>query len=478
MSGRPLIAGELLRIDYEAERRKLATSTLDAAWRVPAELVRRALRTGAARVAIERSRDGLVVRDDGPPLAQDLASALATLRDSGVSAEERHAALLRLEPEPGLLAASLQLECARAAGENRLLLRGAVLDGAACRALAEALRFGPPGLSLDGRALPRGFGAAWAEGPLPAPLRGGLSLTAEAAAEIAVVLDSVVITRASLPDGPPFSAWVDARSLGDVGGTPSPAGLRAALAPHEPTLTLAAVDLALAAVPLFAGGSGSARERLLDLLLTAARRGARRGEILRAPLLPAIDHGETVSRSLLDLGREAEAAPGRVVCALEPEVDPEEMLLPEGTVYRIGPGSRARISALLGVRFRPAVPKDARGGLVARLRRAGRDLGRAARRALAWLRHPAGGRPVAAGDLRPQERALLRALGPGVALTTGSGPPVRKAAEWRLPRENPVVSAAARAVAEDPRWAYPAALALFEGQRPLPPGCGGAWSEA
>jgi hypothetical protein len=478
MSGQRLDASALLRIDYAAERRKLAAATQDAAWRTPAELVRRALRSGAAQVAVEQTRDGVVVRDDGPALAPETLIALATLRDPRAAEESRHAALVRLEPEPGLLAASPRLVHARIGGGNRLLLRGLALDDAAWSALGAALRFGPPGLSLGGRAPAVGFAGALAQGPLEAPLRGGVALTGAEEAEVALVQDGVVVAHVSLPEAPSFSAWVDASGLGIAGANASPAALRAAFEPHAPALVLAAVDLALVAARRPEPPAEAQCQALLGVLLAAAARGLRRGEILRAPLLPALESGRPVRRSLLELGADADAAPGRTLWVLDPEQDPAETLLPDAPVYRLAPTARARIAALLGVRFRPALPKDARGGVIARVRRTLRDLGAAGRRATAWLRHPGASRPLQARELRPQEAALGRALGRGLAFTDAAGPIVRVAGEWRLPRRNPLVAAAADAVAADARFVYPAALALFEGRRELPPGAAEAWGRS
>lgn len=151
------------------------------------------------------------------------------------------------------------------------------------------------------------------------------------------------------------------------------------------------------------------------------------------------------------------------------------MLLAAGSVYRIGPELRTRIAALFDVRFRPALSRDSRKGAGARLRRALGDLLRGLRFTAAWLRQPGAGRRLAASELRPDERAVVRQLGPDVALTAGRGPVRRVAGEWRLPRGNALVAAAARAVLEDPRWTYPAAMALFEGRRALPAGVAEDW---
>ena len=44
---------ELLRIDIEAELRKLTVAQLPGPWQLPAELVRRAIRAGASEIDVE-----------------------------------------------------------------------------------------------------------------------------------------------------------------------------------------------------------------------------------------------------------------------------------------------------------------------------------------------------------------------------------------------------------------------------------------
>src|SRR5262249_32872924 len=111
------------------------------------------------------------------------------------------------------------------------------------------------------------------------------------------------------------------------------------------------------------------------------------------------------------------------------------------------------------------------------LSRAATGAARGARR----LRHPRLGEELPDRALAVAERALLRALRDcdpelRLAITDGAGP-VRRLdlRSWALPRRNPTGAACARAVAADPRWAYPALYALLE-DRALPgPAARAAW---
>ncbi len=476
MTGFDLRADELLRIDYVAERRRLGEATLDAAFRLPAELVRRALRAGASRVAMETAPHGLRVLDDGREPTATLREAHQLWRDPGASDAARHRALRTLEAEPGLLMAGPRAELDRTGQRTRVVVPGFTLDRAGRTALVDALRFCPVPVELDGRALPRGFDAAIAVGDIPPPLRGAVALARAASGDVALVLEGVVAARVSLPDAPPLLAWVDVRSLGAVIPEPPVAArLRAALEPHAASLAAAALELALGTAKRLDAMGTEGAEAVLEALLVAARRGpGQRGEILAAPVVPAIVAGARCFCSLSDLGREAQADPARSVAVLDPGAEPAAFLLPDTPVFVLSPEARAQVAALLGVRFRKAPTRDSQVGPLVRLRRRAGDVRRACLRGVALLRHPGSGRPLSDAELQPHERALLRGLGAGVALTTGAGPVRQVVGEWRLPRHNDLVAAAARAVAADPRWVHPAALSLFEGRRAAP----AAWAEA
>jgi hypothetical protein len=465
----------LLRIDYAAERRKLVEASRDAPWRVPAELARRALRAGAGRVSIRSAERRLVVVDDGAAPSEEKRAAHACWCDASAPEDARHAALRVVESEPGWLVAGVEATLERRGRETWTSVPRFALEAQDRAALADALRFSPAPVELDGRPLPRGFRSPLAVGALGAPLEGAVALLASGPAEVALLQDAVVVARVTLPERTGFAAWLDVRSLGEATAEPpSAARVRAAFEPHAEAVLGAALDLALAwlrGLPKDA----AAEPACLELLLDAAGHSRRRDEVLEAAILPAWHAGASVRRSLAALEREARADPSGSVTALEPDADPSLYLLPEAPVYRLEPETRARIAGLLGVRFRPAPPRESQAGLVARLRRVLRSTRSAIARGLLALRHPGSGRVLDRAELASDERALVEALGPAVVLTSGAGPVRAHGDAWRLPRQNARVALAARAVARHPRWAWPAALVLFEGRRAAPEPGREAW---
>ncbi|HET7293392.1 MAG TPA: hypothetical protein VFM88_13285 [Vicinamibacteria bacterium] len=473
MTVRSLDVAGLLRIDYAAERRKLAEAAFDTPWREVAELVRRAARNGAGRVAIRCRAEAVVVADDGAPPDVALIAAFAACRDDRSDGALRHLALVRLEAEPGLEAASLWPRAVfeRVGGETRVRLEEYRLDPPSRAALVDALRFCSPAVTLDGTSVPRGFEGAFAEAVAPEPLRGALALGAASHGDVALLLDGVAVAYVSLPDTPPFAAWIDGASLVEAQGA-SPARLREAVAGHARSLACSAADLALATVERLPSLDARSRSGLIGALLACARLGLRRSDVLRAPFVPALVAGRREQRSLLDLGQEASANDGSV-SALDPTRDPDEALLPAAPVYLLDGETRARIAALLGVRFRPVPTLAAPPSLGARWRRTLAGARAGLREGLLRLRSPRAGRRLGDHELTPAERDLVGALGSGVALSDGNGTARRAGAEWRLPRGGELVRRAALAVAGDPRWRYVASLALFRAGRALP----AAWAE-
>ncbi|MBL8970373.1 MAG: hypothetical protein JNK56_07325, partial [Myxococcales bacterium] len=131
---------DLLRIDIEAELRKLTVAQLQGPWQMPAELVRRAVRAGAGEIDVSLGRSGCTVRDDGPPLPDAQLRDLATMLDPAAPAERRHQALLALEAAGGLALLALA-----GLGATQLDLRAR--GGGTLRRLTWRARQGPPTLS-------------------------------------------------------------------------------------------------------------------------------------------------------------------------------------------------------------------------------------------------------------------------------------------------------------------------------------------
>jgi hypothetical protein len=459
-------ADELLTIDIAAELRKLATATLEGPWQAPAELVRRALLAGARHVSVDLG-DPLVVRDDGEPLSEDRCRQLETVLDARRPEAERHRALVALEEDPGLLAvAALRPRRVRfeegLAGGTTVVVEGATLDASAARRwLQTCTRFSTAEVVVDGIPAPRGFGDPLLESALPPPLVGRLALTAgEESAHVWLLLGGVVTAHLTLPDAPAFEAAVEMDALVS---SRTPAALREAVAPHLPALTDHAMGFLLEAA---VRGRDEERRRHARLqLLAAARLKLRFDEIVRAPLYRALlgpDGREERLLCLLDLQG------GKPRPCLDPRDDPAAFLLPPGPVLLIEAEERGRLSELLDIRFRPLAPRRLGRGLGARLRRAFLGWVERARDVASRLRHPGAGRPLPEAALSSVERSLLLALraalpGARLYLTDGVGRPRRVKSGWRVPRRSDDVARAARLVARDPSWAYPAALALLGG---------------
>ena len=83
-------------------------------------------------------------------------------------------------------------------------------------------------------------------------------------------------------------------------------------------------------------------------------------------------------------------------------------------------------------------------------------------------------------DVVTSERSLLLALrgalpGARLYLTDGAGRPRWVESGWRIPRGSADVARAARLVARDPAWVYPAALALLGGAEAPTAAAAEAW---
>ncbi len=461
-------ASDLLTIDVESELRRLAEAVLEGSWQVPTELVRRAVASGARRVEVQLSRGRVVVQDDGRPLLAFRREALERLLDPRRPPSDRHAALVALEAEPELLTIAAlkhaRVRVSAGPGGTAVTIDTAALDVTAARhGLESCTRFAPCTIVVGGRALPRGFRSAFAERALEAPLHGRLALTGEPSVHLWLLAHGVVSSHLTLPDTPAFEAAIE---LGGLAGSSTPALLREAIEPHLGSLVDQAVRLMLDQVAAETAGEDTVCA-MRTRLLVAARRGWRRDEILRAPLVRVLGRGagRTARRvSLLDLGT------GRTLPCLDPHDDPAAHLLPAapaGPVVVLGEEDRGTLATLLRLRFRPVPRRVVAIGWRARVRRwataAVQRLGRLATR----LRHPGAGRALAESAMSAEERAFVRALAAGlrdgatrVVLTDGAAPPHRDHTSLRLPRRHPDVSAAIRAVTRDPSYLYAAVWAL------------------
>lgn len=506
--------GELLSIDVEAEVRKLSRAQLESSTQLPVELVRRAFAAGATRADVVCARRTVTVRDDGPPLSAETLDALASLLDPSAPRSTRHHSLLLLEAagDLALLAlAGVEFGALRVRSGGRVLharrgetpktgaaaghgttveiARAPVEAHAVREAIAAAGRFADARITIDGAALrSAGFGATLAHERFDVPLPGLLSLPASGdTARVFILLDGLVAAHVALPGLPCFEAALDARSIFPRAGPLPPASaLREAVEPHLGAVAARALELmervahAIDRVP----EQGQARVR--EWVLAAATRKLRAEGMRGAPVFRVLPSRGSPSRLSIDdllrlaaASREPDARASRGVIALFPEQDPSKFLLPAGAVPVLDAAERGRLSALIGVSFRPPPPRLAAGGSFAAVRAALAAVRTRARDAARRLRHPFGGRPLPDASLSAAEREFLRTLREhvmtesceeiDVCFVAGDGP-ARHSARPRpallLPRANPVVQAALQALGRDRAWIYPVALALDAVPRP------------
>jgi hypothetical protein len=195
--------------------------------------------------------------------------------------------------------------------------------------------------------------------------------------------------------------------------------------------------------------------------------------VLAAPALPARRGSAHDWLSMLDLeagGR------GEAVWVVSPGASAGDFLLPSEPVFRLTEEERGLVRQLIDVSFRtpprqPSTPRLARGreALAARLDRL----------ADAWARLTRK-QPLAEAALSWEERALAAAVAgfTDMAFCKGAGRSRRVGGRWLVPRDGRIARAAARAVAADPAWAYPAALALLGGRALPAPEAADRWRAA
>jgi hypothetical protein len=504
--------GGLLSIDVASELRKLSQAQLQGPWQIPAELVRRALRSRAGEVRVTFERHQAHIVDDGEGIAGECLQWTAIVLDPRRPNEERHAALTALERsgQLALLAVAglppkvlriesiahgsrwvLEYHHGRApwlevregiAGQStEVLLKSSTLDRRQMSVwLENVARFAPGDVRLESRRLSTGFEHALVQAPLDAPLVGRIAIPMEGETAHAWLLEHGLVTgHVAIPDAPSLEAAIE---LGTDAGDISAARLRDAVQPLVPGLVEQAVGL-LSQLGQRPGPHPEAlRARLARLVLHAAHKRLRFEDMIRVPVFQIVDGQGARLVDLLTLRHSAQRDPSRtrVLPALYPTQKPERFALGNAPVLIADAVERSRLAELMHVRFRPPDPRDASSSWVAIVRRGKDRFWRELGRTREWLRHPL--RPATLEDatLHPPERSLLEALREhlelpcavgGVRMCAGSGPIRRsrgKTPDLLLPRGNSSVRAAVTAVARDPAWIYPVSLALLEG-RGLPP---------
>ncbi|MGH1346014.1 MAG: hypothetical protein ACRBN8_30905 [Nannocystales bacterium] len=495
--------GALLTIDVGSELRKLSSAQLQGPWQIPAEIARRGLRGGATSVEIRTRRGSIEVTDDGAPISTTVLQATASLLQSEASNETRHAALTALEHAGGLALLAVcglarktlrvevetpdahfilraddrrsSLERKPPTGRRRNTVRvdSPALDRRQVRTwLRSVARFDGGRIQLDGEPVPSSWSETLAHGPLGAPTPGRIGLPYEGETAHVWILEHGIITgHVSVPDAPVFEAAIE---MGSEATDLSAARVREATMPYIAHIVAGAVRLACAFGPRAPTLDAKQRTRFARLLLSAARRRIELEKVVQVRVFRVIDRGEPRLASLLDLRRAtSDASEGQSLPALYPTQDPADFALGERLTLIADATERSGLTEVLNSRFRPPNPRE-RGRSA---RGTANHWGESVARMAARVRHPFGARAVPDDALSSDEDRLVQALraqlneGRGapsqITLCEGSGPVRTGGADddtLLLPRKNEAVRAAMAAIASDPSWAYPAALALLDGE--------------
>ena len=494
----------LLSIDVGSELRSLCEAQLRGTWQVPAELVRFALRCGARHVRVDRRGRGFVVKWQDGPIAKDALNDLGAALDRQRGVEERQRAITDVEKagaQPllwaaGLRGARLQVECANGPSALRFSYRergrpqltsgypegdtGGVVIRWSCAGLDRrravkwllmAVRFAAGEVVIDGSAVSRDFEAGLFHVRLDSPLPCRLGLTRRGDEPVLWLLqDGVVSARAGIPGYPPFEAAVELGGLTAAGS--SAADLRRAVTPYLSALVDRAVWLMVEVADRIPKMSGELRQRLAVLLLGAARRGLKEGEVRNLPLLGTAAGGDRLM-SVREIQELAAQRGGRL-----PTIDTEDLardrLMDPAATLVASAEVRGLLAELIDVRFQtaPCRVRSARE----RLRVWSRIRFEALKRRFAGL---AGFRRLDEQELSAGEKSLLEisrmAVAPDrVNMCRGGGEVRRSARDLLIPRENRVVAAAADDLGEKSEMAYPVLLALGLANR-LPVRFRGRW---
>lgn len=500
----------LLTIDVDSELRKLSGAQLQGPWQIPAEAVRRALRSGAREVDVKLGRHRATITDDGSGIAGDALQWTAILLDRKRSAEERHAALTTLESAgelvllaiAGLPFRTLHVESSHdgrrwtlevergktpwltsdvghASKGCELTLLSSELDRRQCEDwIANAARFASATVRVDGKAISSGFERVLASAGLRSPLRGRVALTFHGETAHAWLLEHGLITgHVTIADAPPFEAAIE---LGSGATDLSAARVRETFAPHVDALIDQAAALLVELGHRAPGLGEPVRARVARLVLQAARKRLRIEQLAAVPVFRAVEGGAPRHVDIATLRRSAQRDPsgGHVLAALYPSQKPDHFALGTAPVLIADPTERSRLAELMNVRFRPPNPREGSHSLLSILRRSVDSSSRGLARALELLRHPIRQPPLADATLHPAELAFVQALRTalagsvqGIDMCSGKGPiRYRKGPppHLLLPRQNAEVRSGVLAHARDPAWLYPIALALLGG-RDLPP---------
>ena len=485
-----------LTIDVSSELATLCAAQLRGTWQVPAELVRLALRLGAAEVAVHSRRRRIEISWEGPTIGDEVFSDLRSALETDLAPEVRQPAIAALERSgmeallwaAGLRGARLQVACSdgerrwefedrnrrrlhwnRGAGSGappsvKIQWRCAGLDRRrASKWLAIASRFAPARIFVDGFVLQTGFVGGLYHLQLVEPVPCKLGLTRAGDEPVLWLLrDGMVSARASVPGYPPFEAAVELGGLVAPGA--SAADMRRAVAPFLSEFVDRAVWMMVQVSDRLPEMAAGERERLAILLLRAARKGIRTREICELPLLEMVsDDGLRLSVEEIRLMAEQR---GGVLSAIEPcERAAGDFMDPQATLL-VSSEVRQLLAKLTGVRFQS--PSRRRRcfheRVVDRLRTTA-----------VHLRHRIRGLflrgEVSPGDQSPRESDVLEAvrwaMSPvEMSLCEGQGSTGWTSRGVVVPRSHPAIAVGAHLIAVDAAWLYPLLLALETGRDP------------
>jgi len=484
---------EILSIDVASELETLCEAQLRGTWQVPAELVRLALRLGAAEVSVQRSRRGFILGWQGPLIGFEALADLQSALDAGRGADDRQRSIAALELSgmegllwaAGLRGARIGVACSeggrRWSFEHRHRGRPRLVRGNGAeepnrveiywrcvgldrrrtlRWLAVAARFAPAKVLVDGRPVRQGFGGGLYHLRLekPVPCRIGLTSRGDEPT-LWLLRDGVVSSRASVPGYPPFEAAVELGSLVAPGA--STADLRRAATPFLGELVDRAVWMMVEVSDRLPEMAERDRERLGLLLLRAARRGLRAREIWRIPLVQNAADGGLLS--VEEIHEMADRRGGLLAAIDAGEVSGGALVDPRSTLVASSE-TRGLLTEMTGARFQS--PSRRLRSLPSR---AGTRIRACAELVRRRLRGSFARRPLAANDLRSREAEVLASIHEAmtpltVEICEGHGAVGRTAQGLVVPRSNPAMTAGAGLVAADAAWLYPLLLALDTGE--------------
>jgi len=501
------VSDKFLTIDVSSELATLCEAQLRGTWQLPAELVRLALRIGAAEVSVQSRRRRFEISWEGPTIDDEMFADLRSALDTELAPEGRQRAIAALERSgmeallwaAGLPGARLRIVCSDAGRrwffEDRsrrrlhrnqgtgsdaptsvvIQWRCAGLDQRrALRWLAIASRFALARILADGTVLPTGFVGGLYHLQLEEPVPCKLGLTRVGDEPVLWLLrDGVVSARASVPGYPPFEAAVELGGL--VAHGASAADMRRAVTPFLGDLVDRAVWMMVQVSEQLPEMAARERERLGILLLRAARKGIRTREICRLSLLETASDDDLLLsveeiRQLADQRGGVLAAIEAGERATEDLVDPQSTLLASSEVRQL-------LTELTAIRFQS--PSRRRRSFH---RRVTDRLRATAVHLLRRVRGVFARREVPPSDQHPHESDVLAAtrsaMSPiGVSLCEGQGSTGWTASGVVVPRSHPALKAGADLVSVDAAWLYPLLLALDTGQDP-PEDLRDRWMEA